>query len=724
MAYEHSNWNCLAAAVVAGARIPARRTVLLRLAALILVSASAALAQQHWWEREPLRIIDLTTSIGRIDFRPPADVAARKAALGYNAEHFDVMAMAGGLDDQGFYFVSQAAGRVNADYLRPYVEEAHKRGIRVMIYFNVHWYTMAFGARHPEWQQIRENGQPLDKVYDTGTDFCVNSGWREWCFRVLRDLAAYPIDGIFYDGPVYRPDTCYCSSCRKKFGRELPSKRKRQGAAFQELMQFQAASLADFLRDSRKVLKTINPEIAFYMNGGVRGSNWATGRLNRVLMPEQDLLGSEGGFISGDLTRVPLWKPGLTARLLESQAGGKPRVIFSAASHKPWTFSILPAAELRLLYADSIANAASVWFGITPYEFDQPEMDALTEMNAYQKRTAEYYVNTRSTARAAVVWSDTTANVYAGAGAQLIDVDRVAGADAGNLESEFSGVTEALLRAHVPFDVIDDTTLERDPLDRYTAIFLPNVACMSDRVAARVSDWVRGGGHLFATFESSLYDETGVKRSDFALAKVFGASQAGSIAGPRRWDFVQPSGKSPYLAGLNRDFLPSPAWYVRARTGEGRAVLRFTKPLVGRYDGVPPLSDDPALVEHTVGKGTALYSPGDIGAAIAMYHTPEFLAILGHAARQFAPPDVTLENAPESVELVVRSQGGRRLIHLVNFTGEMTRPIRHVLPLDGVRVKLDRPAQRAYTLVHPQTFAAGREFTLPKIGEYEVLVVE
>ena len=46
------------------------------------------------------------------------------------------------------------------------------------------------------------------------------------------------------------------------------------------------------------------------MNGGVRGANWATGRLNRALVAEQDLLGSEGGFIGGDLTRTPLWKPG------------------------------------------------------------------------------------------------------------------------------------------------------------------------------------------------------------------------------------------------------------------------------------------------------------------------------------------------------------------------------------------------------------------------------
>jgi hypothetical protein len=678
----------------------------------------------QWWEKEPLRILDLTTSMSRVDFREPAEVAARKAALGYNAEHLDIMAMAGGLDDQGFYFVSKVAGKVNRDYLRQYLEEAHKRGIRVMIYFNVHWYTMAFGAKHPDWQQIRENGKPLDKVYDTGTDFCVNSGWREWCFQVLRDLAAYPIDGIFYDGPVYRPDTCYCQSCKKKFGRELPSKKNRQGAAFQRLVDFQASSLADFLRDSRRVLKGINPNIAFYMNGGVRGANWATGRLNRVLVAEQDILGSEGGFISGDLTRVPLWKPGLTARLLETQAGGKPTVIFSAASHKPWTFSILPDPELRLLYADSIANNASVWFGITQFEFDQPEMETIAAMNAYLKRTAEYYTRTRSEARVAVVWSDTTANFYAGGGAQLIDVDRVAGSAIGDLDAEFSGVSEALLRAHVPFDVIDDTALERESLDRYQAIFLPNVACMSDATAAHLRAWVKAGGKLFATFETGLYDATGIRRPDFALADVFGAGDARKIAGPRRWDFMKPVARSEYLAGLKRDFLPSPIYYVKVKRGQGQPLVQYTQPLAGRYDGVPGDSDDAAFLAHPYGKGLALYFSGDLGATIANYHTPELLAITANAAERFSQPAVTLENAPESVELVVRSQGSRLLVHLMNFTGEMTRPIRRILPLDNVRVKVNRPVKRAFTLVKQSSLPVGQVLTIPRLEEYEVLVIE
>ena len=697
-----------------------------RFTAAGLLLAATVSAQRPWWADEPLRIIDLTTSLDQIDSTDPAASAARKASLGFNAEHLEIMRMPAGLDDQGFYFHSKVAGRTNLDYLRTYLPEAKKRGIRVFIYFNVHWYTVRFAEAHPEWRQVRENGKPLDGVYNTGANFCVNSPWREWCFQVLRDLAAYPIDGIFYDGPIFHPDTCYCRYCRDKFrrtrGGDLPSKRERRGARFKELVDFQAASLADFLHDSRQVLKSLNPQIAFYMNGGVRGGNWATGRLNRVLVPEQDLLGSEGGFIYGDLTRMPMWKPGLTARLLETQSAGKPRVIFSAAAHKPWTFAILPAPELRLLYADSIANGASVWFGVTPFEIAQPEMEALRDMNAYLARAGEYYKDTRSQARVAVVWSDATANFYPGTGAQLIDAYKLPSAEVGNLDAEFSGLTDGLLRAHVPFDVVDDTTLEREPLDRWSLLVLPNVACMSDGAASRIREFVRRGGKVIATFETSAYDETGIRRSNLALADLFGVRDTAKVMGPRRFDFMKPSGKDAALDGITREFIPSPAWYLKVESHGGTALLRYTKALKGPYDGVPELSDDPALTTHPFGKGSAMLFTGELGATIQNFHTPELLRVIANIGQPFRP--VELENAPGSVEVVVRAQGdGRTLVHLVNFTGDMTRPIRSIVPLSNLKIRIHTPATRAYTLVRQQELPIKNgEIILPRIDEYEVVV--
>ncbi len=695
-------------------------------------------AQQHWWEQEPLRILDLGTSFGQITYEPAAKLAAEKAAQFYNAEHLDIMNMPAGLDDQGFFFRSKVAGRQNEDFLGAYVPEAHRRGIRVMIYFNVHWYHKKFGEQHPDWRQVREDGRPIDDVYSTGTSFCINGPWREWVFQVLRDLCAYPIDGIFYDGPIFFPDTCYCRYCREKYrklyGGEMPSKKVHRGEAFQKLLEFQVRSMNDFLRDSRQVIKSINPEIAFYMNGGVRGGNWATARLNRRLIGEQDILGSEGGFLGGDLTRIPVWKPGVTARLLETQAGGKPRVIFSASSQKPWAFSVLPSAELRLLYAGTIANAASVWFGMSPSEFVLPEMRAIAEMNRFLAEHKQYYEGTRSEATAAVVWSDTTANFYQGSDAILMDAQHVAAQSrVGDLEAAFSGITDAIWRAQTPFDVLDDTSLEQENLGRYKAIFLPNVACMSTRSAERLREYVRNGGSLFATFETSLYDETGTRRQDFSLADVLGAHATREMAGPMRWDYMRPQSHGGLLQGLEHELLPATIYHVRVRPDGSDTLIQFAQPLGGRYDGIPAASSDPALLAHRYGKGEVIYAPGDLGATISEFHLAEHLGIVRNALARQAPSAVRIEGAPSSLEVVLRSQqnGSRLLLHLINSTGEMTRPIQRVVPLENLHISLrtTRPVKRIHTLMAPGELKAQAapgevRFVVPRLQEYEVVVIE
>jgi len=698
---------------------------------LLLLTAPPTRAE-HWWQREPIRILDLLNFYDQIDMWPPEETAARKAALGFPVDNMYVHLLKHGFDDQGFYFKTSLAARERPDFLAPFLPAARKHNMRVTVYFNVHYYTNEFGAKHRDWLQVRENGQLLGTEYGSGTDFCVNSPWREWVKQGLGDLCRYPIDGVFFDGPIFRPDTCYCEHCRRKFkaryDTDLPSKKLRKGLAAQRLLEFQTASLVEFLRDTRAVIKAANPEIGFYMNGGALGGNWATGRMNRELAREQDWLASEGGFIYNDLTRTPLWKPAMRARLLETQAAGKPVVVIAGAMQKPWTYTVLPPAELRLLYADSMANGAGIYYSLTPTMLDQPEARAIKDINAFFTRNIAYYRKTRSEARVALVWSDATANTYEGSSAQLMDMYNVAARrEAGNPETEFWGLAEALLRAHIPFDVVDDWTIERDPLSRYRLIVLPNVASMSDRAAARLRDYVHAGGQLLATFETSLYNELGETRPNFALADVFGVSNAGSVAGPRRWDYITPASPHPFLAGLATRFAPSPIYYANPKSVSAQVIARYTQKALGPYDGESAPGQDVALVANNYGSGRAVYVSGDLGSTLASYRMTDHFQLVENIARALAKPEVEIEGAPGSLELVVRSQdnGRRLLVHLVNFTGEMTRPIRRVLPLDNLRLKVPPGFQHARALV------SGRELSLrdgtlalPRVEEYEVIVVE
>ena len=66
-------------------------------------------------------------------------------------------------------------------------------------------------------------------------------------------------------------------------------------------------------------------------------------------------------------------------------------------------------------------------------------------------------------------------------------------------------------------------------LTRPAALVYPNIGGMSDAECAEVREDVRRGGSILATGVTSLYDQDGVAREDFALADVLGVSVAGRL---------------------------------------------------------------------------------------------------------------------------------------------------------------------------------------------------
>ncbi len=89
-------------------------------------------------------------------------------------------------------------------------------------------------------------------------------------------------------------------------------------------------------------------------------------------------------------------------------------------------------------------------------------------------------------------------------------------------------------------------------------------------------------------------------------------------------------------------------------------------------------------------------------------------------------------DAPSSVEISLRMQKekNRLIVHLVNFTGEMTRPIQRVIPLSDITIRLPwvKNAGRAFTLRERQELEwrvkRGFEVRIPVLGSYDAVVIE
>ena len=63
---------------------------------------------------------------------------------------------------------------------------------------------------------------------------------------------------------------------------------------------------------------------------------------------------------------------------------------------------------------------------------------------------------------------------------------------------------------------------------------LPNTACLDDAQVAAIERFVRSGGGLVASLDTSLFDEFGDPRPNFALADVLGVDYAGCPEGAER----------------------------------------------------------------------------------------------------------------------------------------------------------------------------------------------
>jgi beta-galactosidase GanA len=73
------------------------------------------------------------------------------------------------------------------------------------------------------------------------------------------------------------------------------------------------------------------------------------------------------------------------------------------------------------------------------------------------------------------------------------------------------GFYEALVEARIPFEMVHDRCLDAEHLAPFRTLILPNIAALSGDQCASLRGFVERGGGLVATYETSLYDEWGVR---------------------------------------------------------------------------------------------------------------------------------------------------------------------------------------------------------------------
>ena len=272
-------------------------------------------------------------------------------------------------------------------------------------------------------------------------------------------------------------------------------------------------------------------------------------------------------------------------------------------------------------------------------------------------------------------------------------------------------------------------------LAEYDAVVLGNVACMSAAARQTVRDFVAAGGGLHADFESGMYDERSRPADDAEWRRLLGIGAVEGMFVPSRTEdyFKVLDTRRPLGAFRPGQLLPRPAYVLQVRpAAKSVAPAVVTVPLGKSYMVPQGDTDWPAFVLSRYGKGRAAYCPGALSAAFDNFGMLQHQQLIETLVRSVLPGKHPLAvAAPPYVYVEWRRQGpATDLVHLVNNTGDMHRPVGAFVPVRGIRIGLARESVTRVRSLRlgkdlPFRFSRGMLRTrLPVLEQYDVVVVE
>lgn len=690
---------------------------------------------KKWWQEQPLVISALQEPPSKIGIPAFDDYIAVSSYNVEQSQHpfFEEMDMT--------FYDEKKHGKILDDYL----ENMKKTDVKLIVYTNTHCLSLKKAAENSAYCQLGEDGKPL-YGYNIFPVACVNpnSAFHKNLMENLKGLCTHDIGGIFFDGPLMRKTGCFCETCKadflKKYGHSI-----YEGTEYERL-EFRVDTVTEHIKLASELIKSINPNIALYINNSALRPD-VTGSNTRKVYDYVDLLGAEAGFYKPTFSHDGLWGTPSFMKHLECIIGDpvkekKPMVNFIAANDSSICEQIKTSAETALTYAQTLANGANIWYGFHNDVYiakDTPGAKKALEYNQFILANKQLYKASKTCARVALMWSETTANHYSSSVAHSDFTDEVEAGfkHRGDHYKALMSYIDMLLRNHIQFDIVDEISIERGMLSNYDALILPGVACMSDETAEKIKNYVLGGGNVLGNFDVAMYDEKGKFAKKSKLADLFGM-----VGEPEQYSVSiwNPSVMFAASEHFLLKYLDSPrhvAPYLDLKwdyADDVSTIMVSHPPRSSVYDN---LTDEryPSFVERKYGKGTAFYISGTFGETFADRHPTGYINLIKAFCEYTSKPVVKTENAG-LYEVVLRRQEDKFLLHIVNLTGDMARPLNNIVPLteidftlnlDGFGIEIKDyklAAFRGGNLKNVCQNGAQVSFTLDKLNEYEVIVIE
>ena len=555
---------------------------------------------------------------------------------------------------------------VPADFTKRFVERAHSHGILVVGAYKMNLFP-ALGRLKPGWL-IRDipDGREIEpnKKY-----FCHNTPFGDWLIEYLcEQVTRFDMDGVWFDDTQYSsrgawpwPAGCLCDSCRELYrnetSRDLPERVDWDSHEFKEWVNWRYGNLTSYHRRIAEGVRKVRPDALVVYNSYPRATlHWSTA--NDLSRADPDLI----YFIETEYKRMG---PTLTAKIARARGNGEIGGWAPQLTGSLDTIGVAPYLDVEFcerFYLAGFANGVHVQ-GITDYIV--PENIPGKPFKRL-KELAPYFGG-RSIHQCALLVSRRTRDFYYVTEFEAGEERSVTRGDTNDFWKQTSGVVEMLEQLHYQYDIVFEDSLVSNVLEPYRVLILPNSACLSDAAAGVITEWVRTGGTLVSTFESSLYDEFGDIRDNFALSEAFGIDYEGT------YDKNGSGGTILVPAREMREELGNVVGFAGQHTlfnikDETTTDVLATLASVTRFGPINFGNDSfdsghPAMTRHRFGNGQAVYIAGDIGAGFRDHPLPRVRSLFDKC---FGPADhlAKIEAPATLFASVFETESGTWRVHL------------------------------------------------------------
>ncbi len=585
------------------------------------------------------------------------------------------------------------------DLMADFSRLCRKRGLTLLFYVQLSRERRSFLV--PERRAVGADGEPvlmrnenpLLASKEERPVVCMNGPHRQYIKDILAELSGnYDFDGFWLDcfGWWGRVNPCYCEFCKNAYrqatGRDIPRARlaSDEGRAY---MKWRRELNSKILKELADHIRSVKPKLTVTHNGaGVVASNWDVCDGDDYVSQEFHIVETYGGL----------------SLLCEQNRAYKPEAPFEI---EIWRFANRPGGargasrDYQVRSSDALLTemSAVVAHGGFPQYYDQVRPDGTLEERslealkpAFQEVAARQPWSGvgRRVPYALVLWSKAT--------------ESSAPAEAKSLHAAgVEGCHHALMEKRVPVEVISERDVAAGRFRGARVILADSLECLPEACLEPLESFVRNGGGLVVTARTSLRNEDGSERRDFALAGLAGVNYLGMT---EHWySFVNLERQHPLAAGLALNFPMSVYKTLQTRTKaqtDAEVVGTIVNPLRGFHMGYPPdeKTGAPAVVARRVGKGRVVYAAAPLGSIYMNASHTDTRQLIVNAATWAAgvEPPVSAE-APETVEIVLwRDEPSKRtIVHLLNRTGAGLSQgegasMHEAIPVHDLKIRLAR----------------------------------